>query len=100
MPKVLIRALRALSVSAGLAAAISPAALTAQNLFAPAITVNGDAITGYELEQRARLLQILNAPGDTAELARDGLGLGPLRHRATGPPTHLGFSSPGSPLLH
>lgn len=57
----------------GLAVGLAPVPAQAQGLFSPAITVNGDAITGYELEQRARLLQILNAPGDTAELARDGL---------------------------
>jgi len=50
-----------------------PGATLAQGLFSPAITVNGDAITGYELEQRALLLRVLNAPGDTAELARKAL---------------------------
>ncbi|MAC79189.1 MAG: peptidylprolyl isomerase [Rhodobacteraceae bacterium] len=73
MPKVLIRALRALSVSAGLAAAISPAALTAQNLFAPAITVNGDVVSRYELNQREQFLRLLGAPSDPAKLAQDQL---------------------------
>lgn len=53
------------------AALAGPAA--AQGLFSPVITVNGDAITGYELEQRALLLRVLNAPGDTVELARQAL---------------------------
>lgn len=56
-----------------LALAPLPRAALAQGLFSPAITVNGDAITGYELEQRALLLQILNAPGDRMELAREAL---------------------------
>ncbi|GAA6199045.1 peptidylprolyl isomerase [Aquicoccus sp. SU-CL01552] len=50
-----------------------PGATLAQGLFSPAITVNGDAITGYELEQRALLLRVLNAPGNTPELARKAL---------------------------
>ena len=50
-----------------------PGASSAQGLFSPAITVNGDAITRYELEQRALLLRVLNAPGDVAELAREAL---------------------------
>lgn len=56
-----------------LALAPLPRAALAQGLFSPVITVNGDAITGYELEQRALLLQILNAPGDRMELAREAL---------------------------
>lgn len=50
-----------------------PGATSAQSLFSPVITVNGDAITGYELEQRALLLRVLNAPGDIPELARKAL---------------------------
>lgn len=45
----------------------------AQGLFSPVITVNGDAITRYELEQRAQLLRLLNAPGDHGEMARKAL---------------------------
>jgi len=39
----------------------------------PIIVVNEKAITAYELEQRATLLQLFGAPGDTTELARDQL---------------------------
>jgi len=46
----------------------TPAA--AQNLFAPAIVVNDEVITGYELQQRERFLQVLSAPGNPAEEAR------------------------------
>lgn len=55
-----------------LAAALPHAGL-AQGLFSPVITVNGDAITGYELDQRAQLLRMLNAPGDHVEMARKAL---------------------------
>ncbi|WP_238366226.1 peptidylprolyl isomerase [Mesobacterium pallidum] len=48
-------------------------AATAQGLFGPVVTVNGRAVTGYELEQRARFLQLLNAPGNPKELARTQL---------------------------
>jgi len=51
----------------------SPAAVTAQNLFAPAISVNGDVITNFELQQRIELLKLLRAPGDVDQLARKGL---------------------------
>ncbi len=42
----------------------------AQNTFAPAIRVNDQVITGFELEQRARMLTLFNAPGDPRKLAR------------------------------
>ncbi len=45
----------------------------AQGLFSPAIQVNGDAITYFELEQRKRLLIFLNAAGDPSEVAREQL---------------------------
>jgi peptidyl-prolyl cis-trans isomerase SurA len=50
-----------------------PAAVTAQGLFSPVITVNDSAITGFELSQRQRLLEVFRTPGDSAELAREGL---------------------------
>ncbi|MFU8777879.1 MAG: peptidylprolyl isomerase [Roseovarius sp.] len=45
----------------------------AQNLFAPQIHVNDQAITGYELQQRARMLTLFRAPGDPQRLAREQL---------------------------
>ena len=39
-----------------------PVSAAAQGLFAPAITVNDQVITGYELDQRARMLTLLNWP--------------------------------------
>ncbi|WP_420325584.1 peptidylprolyl isomerase [Mameliella sp.] len=56
-----------------LAIAAAPAPLAAQNLFAPAIQVNDSIITNYELQQRRRMLQVLSAPGDLTQLAREQL---------------------------
>jgi len=64
----LIRFASALAVSVTL----SGAAL-AQGLFAPAITVNDQTITGYELQQRARMLEVLRSPGNPRTLAREQL---------------------------
>lgn len=50
---------------------MSPVA--AQGQFSPAITVNDSAITGYDLDQRQRLLTLFNTPGDVAALARTQL---------------------------
>lgn len=52
---------------------IIAAAATAQNLFAPVITINDRAITAYELQQRERFLTLLRAPGVPAEEARTAL---------------------------
>ena len=46
---------------------------SAENLFSPAIRVNDQIITVYELRQREELLRLLNAPGDPAKLARTQL---------------------------
>lgn len=61
----------ALALAAGLSLTGLPAA--AQNLFAPAITVNDEVITRYELEQRARFQSALRVPGDPLETAREEL---------------------------
>lgn len=45
----------------------------AQNLFAPQIHINDQAVTGYELQQRARMLTLFRAPGDPQRLAREQL---------------------------
>lgn len=67
--------LKSLITAAVIAAfgALSAMPATAQGLFSPAIIVNDQVITGYELEQRALLLRLLNAPGDTQRLAREQL---------------------------
>ncbi len=45
----------------------------AQNLFEPLITVNDEAITRYEVEQRARMMTLFRAPGDPITLAKEQL---------------------------
>ncbi|WP_323779446.1 peptidylprolyl isomerase [Leisingera sp.] len=61
----------ALALAAGLSWTGLPA--EAQNLFAPAITVNDEVITRYELEQRARFQSALRVPGDPLDTAREEL---------------------------
>lgn len=61
----------AVALAAGLSLTGLPAA--SQNLFAPAITVNDEVITRYELEQRARFQAALRVPGDPLETAREEL---------------------------
>lgn len=64
----LMRPLAVLTLALGLA---GPGA--AQSPFTPAIKVNDEVITHYELEQRIRFLTLLRAPGDPVELAREAL---------------------------
>lgn len=45
----------------------------AQNMFAPVITINGRAITRYEVDQRALFLQVLRTPGDLEKQAEEAL---------------------------
>jgi peptidyl-prolyl cis-trans isomerase SurA len=45
----------------------------AQSSFNPAIMVNEDAITFYEIDQRIRMLELFNTPGDLPQLARQQL---------------------------
>jgi len=45
----------------------------AQNLFAPAARVNDGVVTEFEVQQRQRFLQLLNAPGSDRESALNGL---------------------------
>ena len=52
---------------------ISAAALQAQNLFAPVARVNEAVITGFEVDQRVRFLQVVNAPGATPKDALEAL---------------------------
>jgi peptidyl-prolyl cis-trans isomerase SurA len=57
--------------------------VSAQSLFAPAITVNEDVVTYYELEQRELFLRMLRAPGNPADLAREALIEDRLKEQAT-----------------
>ena len=45
----------------------------AQNLFAPAVRINDQVVTNYELDQRARFLTLLRAPGDPKKEALKAL---------------------------
>ncbi|MDU8910502.1 peptidylprolyl isomerase [Aestuariicoccus sp. MJ-SS9] len=54
-------------------AGLTPPTASAQGLFSPAIKVNERVITTFEIEQRARMLEVLNAPGDPREVAREQL---------------------------
>ncbi len=62
----------ALATAAFVASApVQPA--QAQNMFAPVITINGRAITRFELDQRQAFLRVLRVPGDVAEQAEEAL---------------------------
>lgn len=68
--------LAAIALPAAMAAATAVSVsnpASAQNMFAPAIKVNDQVITGFELQQRARMLTLFNAPGDPQKLAREQL---------------------------
>lgn len=62
-------------ILAVLAAAIALAAppLAAQNLFAPVAKVNERVVTVFEVDQRARMLELFNTPGDLQTLALEAL---------------------------
>ena len=62
-----------LTVPIVLAAALAAPCAAQQNPFAAAIVIDDRAVTWWELDQRERLLTALNAPGDPAEQAREGL---------------------------
>ncbi|GGC01887.1 chaperone SurA [Marivita lacus] len=66
-----IRKLSALAL--GVTLALGPVSAHAQNLFAPVLRINDSVVTAYELEQRARMLSVLRAPGNPSELAREQL---------------------------
>lgn len=50
-----------------------PGLAAAQGLFSPVITVNNSAVTGYEIDQRVKLLQAFRTPGDLQKVARQQL---------------------------
>ncbi|WP_292293437.1 peptidylprolyl isomerase [Marivita sp.] len=61
------------AIALGVTLALGPVSATAQNLFAPALRINDSVVTAYELDQRARMLTVLNARGNVQELAREQL---------------------------
>lgn len=57
----------------GLAVAGALPATAQQSPFSAAVTVNSRAVTYYEIDQRAAFLELLNAPGNLTERARETL---------------------------
>ena len=54
-------------------ALLLPVAAAAQGLFSPAIRVNDEVVTRWELDSRTAFLTLLNAPGDPRQLASEQL---------------------------
>ena len=57
----------------GLIVLLAAAPVTAQNMFAPVASVNDAVVTEFEVQQRVRFLQILNAQGATRKAAIESL---------------------------
>lgn len=55
------------------AALMAGSPVLAQNLFEPIVYVNDSAVTRYEVDQRIRFMQLLNAPGASPEEAEKAL---------------------------
>lgn len=60
-------------LGAAVTALIISQPVSAQNLFAPAARVNDTVVTEFEVQQRQRFLQILNAPGADRDSALEAL---------------------------
>ena len=75
------RLFKSLALVAALGIGALPA--TAQNLFAPVAQVNNTVVTEYEVQQRLRFLQLLNAPDATREAVIEALIDDRLRTAAT-----------------
>lgn len=67
-----MRSLTAAATALFLAGVTAPH-VQAQNLFAPVARVDAQAITEFEVQQRMRFLQLLNAPGASRKAALDAL---------------------------
>ncbi|MCA3526664.1 MAG: SurA N-terminal domain-containing protein, partial [Rhodobacter sp.] len=70
-----------------IAACIGPLLMTgsasaADGSFAPRVIVNDSVVTNFEVEQRARFLQLINSPGDLEQAAVRGLIDDRLRFQA------------------
>ncbi|SOB99660.1 peptidylprolyl isomerase [Rhodobacter maris] len=68
-----LAALIAISLVLALGLIGLPARAQSGSPFAPAITVNDMAITGYEIAQRQKFMQLLGATGDVRKMAEDAL---------------------------
>ena len=68
----LITALKTMAAACALSlAGLTPA--LAQSPFSPAVTINDRIVTNYEISQRVLFLEVLNAPGNLQERAREAL---------------------------
>ncbi|MDO5704672.1 MAG: peptidylprolyl isomerase [Paracoccus sp. (in: a-proteobacteria)] len=81
--------LSGLAVAAALTLGPAPAPVMAQSAFSPLVYVNDQAVTRYELDQRLRFMQLLQAPNATpagaeAELINDRLKLFAARQMGIG----------------
>lgn len=56
-----------------LAVLLAAPSVQAQGQFSPELQVGTTVVTRYQIDQRARFLSLLGAPGDTRELAREQL---------------------------
>tara|TARA_R110002020_G_scaffold475858_2_gene713264 strand:- start:22216 stop:23448 length:1233 start_codon:yes stop_codon:yes gene_type:complete len=65
--------LAALGLIAMLATPLLTGPVAAQNMFAPVATVNDSVVTEFEVQQRMRFLQVLNAPGSSRKAALQSL---------------------------
>ena len=52
---------------------VAGSALAADGPFAPRVIVNDSIVTNFEVEQRAKFLQLINSPGDLEQAAVRGL---------------------------
>jgi peptidyl-prolyl cis-trans isomerase SurA len=68
-----LAALTTILALAGTGAAMTGPAAAQRSLFAAAARVNGEAITNYQVDQRALFLDLLRAPGADRETARETL---------------------------
>jgi len=76
----LTKAARTLSLMA--AVTLGAQAATAQNMFAPVARIDSMVVTEFEVQQRQRFLQLLNAPGSDRDSVVEGLIDDRLRNRA------------------
>ena len=81
MPRSTVSLFKSLALVGFLGLGAFPVA--AQNLFAPVARVNDTVVTEFEVQQRQRFMQILNAPDNTRELVIQALIDDRLRAKAT-----------------
>lgn len=83
--KTATRMLRGLTLAGVLGISIAATATqsAAQNLFAPVVRINDAVISEFEVQQRQRFLQLLNAPGADRESVIEALIDDRLREQAT-----------------